>query len=208
MKTKISYVLIIVMALVTSPASAEEVRNGNGLINPDTQTSVIADYQFVVTDGQGNVVAVGSQAPSSVPQGYQMWNNNGSWGDVKVGGIIKNTAQGNLYAPPGVTITVPAPVVSVALPSMETSTATTNSPASYDPNIQVVEPIKNQTSVVAVETATATIETTTATIETRTATIETTTATSLEIARLNAKIVELETLLARIMEFFKGWLTW
>jgi len=166
----------LVIALAMTPAHANDVRSGNGSINPDTGAELQADYQIVITDATGIVIAVSKQMPTTVPSGANIWSNNGSWGDVQVGGTIKNGSSGNLYAPPGIAIPVePVKVViPVSVPDTSTVVAYVPEPTITPAPAPVVEVAAQ---VPATETATVTTKADTATvvIETATAVIETAT---------------------------------
>ena len=163
-------IIALVIALSITPAQANDVRSGNGSINPDTGAQLQADYQIVITDATGIVISVSKQMPTTVPSGANIWSNNGSWGDVQVGGSIKNGSSGNLYAPPG--ITIPAEPVKVVVPVVLPDTSTASTPVFIHSPAQPVQvPVQGQTTETA--TVVSKIDTATAVIDTKT--IETTT---------------------------------
>lgn len=103
---------IIVAPAKTAAPPPVCARSGNNGTNPDTGGALKGDYQYVSTDALGNVVAVSFTTPTNFPFGGNRWSNNGTWGNVVVGGKIIS-AGGNYYYPPGCEAPTSAPIANV-----------------------------------------------------------------------------------------------
>jgi len=129
LKRLISVVLICLASLLLPvPTHAEPpacARSGNNGTNPDGGP-MKGDYQTVKTNADGDITEVyfGSAKDNIFPPGGNQWSNNGAWGIVQVGGKIINSNWGNVYYPPGCSVS-PTPITTIAVSGVETSSATT-----------------------------------------------------------------------------------
>ena len=131
--------LLALTSLIIVSASNSEVlacsRSGNSSgPNPDTGGALDGNYQFVKTDSSGTVLAVsyGTNTVGSAPSGGNVWSNNGTWGNVQVGGSIKSESSGNIYYPPGcspTTTTTSTTTTTTTTTTTPVTTTTTTTPA-------------------------------------------------------------------------------
>lgn len=130
-------VLALTSLIIVSASNSEVLacsRSGNsGGPNPDTGGALDGNYQFVKTDSSGTVLAVsyGTNTVGSAPSGGNVWSNNGTWGNVQVGGSIKSESSGNIYYPPGCspTTTTTSTTTTTTTTTTPVTTTTTTSPA-------------------------------------------------------------------------------
>ena len=132
LKRVVAAVIVVTSFLVISAPDSTVLacsRSGNsGGPNPDTGGALDGNYQFVKTDSSVTVLAIsyGTNTVGTAPSGGNVWSNNGTWGNVQVGGSIKSESSGNIYYPPGCSpTTTTTTTTTTTLPPTTTSTTST-----------------------------------------------------------------------------------
>ena len=114
---------ITLIFVLISPVDACSRSGNSGGPNPDTGGALDGNYQFVKTDSNGTVLSVsyGTNTVGSAPSGGNVWSNNGAWGNVQVGGVIRNESSGNIYYPPGCSSTTTTTTTTTTIPKTSTT---------------------------------------------------------------------------------------